>query len=62
MSVVSKPYLLDDEPVTGRELIRAAEPYSESFASDWLKQTSVAATILRDHGHSVTDNPEYRPA
>jgi hypothetical protein len=62
MTAVSKQYLLNGEPVTGTELIEAAEAYSERFANDWLKQTSVAASILRDHGHRVTDNPEYRAA
>lgn len=57
---MTKPYLIDDEPVTPRELIARAMPYSETFAQTWLKRTSVAASILREHGHRVENNPEFK--
>ena len=55
---MSKSYLLDGEPVTFQELIRAASKLDHSFACDWLKQTSVAAIILRSRGHIVENNVE----
>ena len=54
-----KIYMIDDEPVSPKELIEQAEALDEAFSNDWLKQVSVAANILRDSGYSVTKNPEY---
>lgn len=54
----SKKYRIDGEPVSARQLIKAAEALDEDFANDWMKQTSVAAHILRDNGHVVDDNPQ----
>ena len=56
---MSKKYRIDGDPVTSSQLIRAAAAIDETFANDWLKQTSVAANILRDNGHVVDDNPEF---
>ena len=42
------------------ELVKKAEYYDESFASEWLKQTSVAATILRRNGHEVKYNTKEK--
>jgi len=52
-------YLLDGHPVDASALIKAAADLDSGFAADWLKQTSVAAHILREAGHSVDDNPDY---
>lgn len=49
----AKKYLLDDEAVTARELIAVAENYGYD---DVIKQTSVAAGVLRRHGHVVREN------
>lgn len=52
-------YLLDGKPVSARDLIKAAERFNEDFAKDGFKTTSEAATILRQNGSRVEDNPEY---
>ena len=48
-----KLYLIDNEPATASDVIKAAEELDDSFANDWLKSTSMAAMILRANGHSV---------
>ena len=48
-----KKYTIDGEPVTARELIRAAAHIDDAFAADWLKCTSEAARILRENGQEV---------
>ena len=48
-----KLYLIDNEPATASDIIKAAEELDDSFANDWLKSTSMAAMILRANGHSV---------
>lgn len=48
-------YLLDGEEVSWRELIRAAEDIDTDFRDDWMKSTSMAAAILRDHGYAVEE-------
>ena len=53
---MNKPYLLDDEPVTAKELIDAAIKLDHSYALNWMRQTSVAAIILRSNGHIVEEN------
>jgi len=53
---MNKPYLLDNEEVTAEELIHAAAKLDHSYACSWMRQTSVAAIILRSHGHSVEKN------
>lgn len=59
---VDKPYLIDDEPVTSGELIQRAADLDAPFAADWMKQTSVAARILRSKGYTVmtTTSQRYR--
>ena len=52
-------YLCDNEPVSANDLIRLASDYDDDFAGDWLKQTSVAAQILREHGHTIENNPDF---
>ena len=47
-------YLLDDEPISANELIQRAAGINDSFANSFIKQTSVAASILRDAGHVVS--------
>lgn len=54
-------YLLDDEPISARNLIKLAGVLDQNFANDWLRQTSVAASIIRNHGYTVCENPDYRP-
>lgn len=55
-----KKYLLDGEPVSGIELINQAAILEADYAVDWLKTTSRAASILRKHGYTVDDNPEWK--
>jgi len=56
----NKKYLLDGEPISSSGLIDAASSISTWFAADWLKSTSVAATILRENGQTVEHNKEVR--
>lgn len=58
----NKKYRIDGEPASADDILRMAENYSEKFANDWLKMTSVAAGILRENGHVVDHNPEYTEA
>ncbi len=50
-----RKYLLDDNPVSFRELIKEAESYDESFAHADIKSTSHAAQILRRNGFTVSE-------
>ena len=52
---MDKTYLLDGEPVTFTELIRAAE--TEGYDGEGLCLTSQAAAILRANGHTVAETP-----
>ena len=51
-----KTYLIDDESVTPTQLIMRAGKLDTKFANSWIKQTSVAAFILRRNGHKVGEN------
>lgn len=53
-----KPYLLDNEPVTGSELIERAQRLGYR-SEDGLYRTSEAAAVLREAGHEVTTNQAY---
>ena len=61
MGFDKKKYLIDGRPVTPSELIEAATWVDERFNDDWFKSTSAAASILRDNGHVVEDNPDCSP-
>ena len=56
--MTAKKYLIDGNPVTAKELIVEACAWDDCFANDWLKETSVAANILRENGFRVEENPE----
>lgn len=58
MSMYENKYLIDGEPANARDIIKTAEVYDSDFASDWCKQPSVAAGILRRNGHTVEDRPQ----
>lgn len=49
----AKKYLLDGVPVSASQLISEASSIDERFNNDWLKSTSVAASILRENGQEV---------
>ena len=51
-------YLLDGRAIGWKELIRAARELDSDFDSSGFYQTSVAARILRQHGHTVEENRE----
>lgn len=53
-----KEYLIDDKPVSARELIDAAGEISEEFLNNWCKRTSEAAEILRNDGSVVEVNQD----
>lgn len=54
-SIENKEYLLDDVPVSYIELIKEAQKYG--YGGTFL-QTSIAAKILRENGHTVEVNKE----
>ena len=51
-----KQYLINDEPASARDIIHLADELDDNFKNDWLKQTSVAANILRKNGYIVKEN------
>lgn len=53
-----KKYLLDNEPISWKDLIRAARDIDAEFDNREVQQTSVAANILRKNGHTVGENPD----
>lgn len=54
-----KKYMIGDDPASANDIIRLARNYDVDFANDWLQTTSRAAEILREHGFSIRENPEY---
>jgi len=48
-----KKYLIDNEPASARDIIELAKEYNEDFRDSFIKQTSIAAEILRDAGHKI---------
>ena len=53
-----KKYHIDFEAVSMRELIHKARELDEDFDRQEILQTSVAANILRKHGHKVGNADE----
>ena len=53
-----KQYLIDDEPASAIDIIKMASDYDSHFGDDGLKQTSVAAGILRRNGHTVKERQQ----
>ena len=53
-------YLLDGEPASADDLINRASRLDASYGRDGFKWTSHAARILRDHGHVVEANPNFK--
>jgi len=48
-----KKYYIDNIPASATDIIELAESYSREFNNSCIQQTSVAARILREHGHVV---------
>ena len=46
-------YMVNGTPVTVSGLIKMAADINANFKADWCKQTSAAASILRDAGLEV---------
>jgi len=55
-----KKYHIDGEPASARDIITRAAGLDGYFANDWCKKTSIAAEILRKHGHTVGDAPKEK--
>jgi hypothetical protein len=53
-----KQYLIDGEPASALDIIKMASDYDCHFGDDGLKQTSVAAGILRRNGHTIKERPQ----
>lgn len=53
----TKKYRINGEPVTAHRLIAEAACIDDGFDNDWLKSTSRAASILREYGYVVDENP-----
>ena len=56
-----KIYKIDDRPVSPKELLDFASSIDGAFDALFIKTTSRAATILRAHGYSVTENKQGEP-
>ena len=54
-----KKYLIDDEPASARDIIKKAKALDDRYGADGFCTTSGAAQVLREHGHSVSENPDY---
>ena len=55
-----KQYILDDEPASARDFIKAAKSLDSSYGTEFCICTaSQAAQILRNNGHIVDYNPDY---
>ena len=50
-----KIYLIDSEPASARDVINLASQYDDDFAKEFIKQSSVAANILRKNQHTVEE-------
>ena len=50
---MNKPYLIDNEPAEGGDIIKLAKEYGYE---DDIYYTSTAANILRENGHVVSEN------
>jgi len=53
-----KKYHIDFEPASAREIIIKAREYDDEFNKGFILQSSIAANILRKHGHKVGDVTE----
>jgi len=53
-----KKYHIDNIPASAIDIIEKARSYSEEFSSGDFFFTSVAANILREHGHTVGELKE----
>ena len=55
-----KQYMIDDEPVTSDELIQRAKDLGYDGDDYGVFYTSGSARVLREHGHTVGSNPDYK--
>lgn len=51
-----KQYKIDDEPASAEDIINMARLIDVQFDNSHFYQTSVAADIIRRHGHIVDYN------
>jgi len=61
MKTEIKKYHIDGKPTDFKDIIHKAKEYDEDFAAQEILQSSVAADILRKHGHKVGDISEIEP-
>ena len=54
-----KQYMIDDEPVTSDELIERGKELGYE-GNGGIYFTSGSARVLRDHGYTVGNNPDYQ--
>ena len=54
-----KQYLIDDEPASANDIIRMARKYGYQGMEGFFF-TSQAAQVLRDNGHTVSENNNFR--
>ena len=50
-----KPYLIDNEPASSRDIIEKAQEYGY-VGYRGVFFTSISAGVLREHGHKVENN------
>lgn len=55
-----KQYMIDNEPVSADELIKRAKDIGYDGDAYGVFYTSGSARVLREHGHTVEKNPDYK--
>lgn len=55
-----KKYMIDSEPASANDLINAAKDLDCDYGRDGFFTTSGATKVLRDNGHTVGYNHEYK--
>ena len=55
-----KQYMIDGEPVNADELIQKAKDLGYDGDAYGVLYTSGSASVLRKHGHTVKENPDYK--
>jgi len=59
MNFEDEKYLVDGSPISINGLFDMAKTYSEDFRNSFFRSTRQAAKVLREHGFTVEDNPDF---
>jgi len=56
----NQQYTIDGEPVSSDELIKRAKALGYDGDAYGVFYTSGSAKVLRDYGHTIENNPNYK--